>query len=101
MIFSNKNKPSNNLLYRLPEIRWKIPPVNKSFTLRPVSILGGGGGLSSPIEYKEGTTENWLPIRSMVRIIQSFTGGGVRDQINFILTQPKFSTLPSLVVNFL
>ena len=61
----------------------------------------GRGELSSPIEYKEGTTENWLPIRSIVRIIQSFTGGGVRDQINFILTQPKFSTLPSLVVNFL
>ena len=59
------------------------------------------GDLSSPIEYKEGTTENWLPIRSIVRIIQSFTGAGVRDQINFILTQPKFSTLPSLVVNFL
>ena len=46
MIFWKKNKPSNSLLYRQPEIRWRIPPVNKSFTLRPVSILalGGGGG---------------------------------------------------------
>ena len=82
MIFRNKNKPSNSLLYRQPEIRWRIPPVNKSFTLRPVSILalGGGGGkggewlqdlgdhkifrenggghLSSLTEYKEGTIEN-------------------------------------------
>ena len=43
MIFRNKNKPSNSLLYRQPEIRWRIPPVNKSFTLRPFSILGVGG----------------------------------------------------------
>ena len=41
--------------------------------------------LSSPIEYKEGTTENWPPIRSIIRIIQSFTGG----------------VKPPLVVNFL
>ena len=78
MTFRNKNKPSNSLLYRQPEIRWRIPPVNKSFTLRPVSILGGKGGgglvagfggsqdfqgewrgdLSSLTEYKEGTIEN-------------------------------------------
>ena len=79
MIFWNKNKPSNSLLYRQPEIRWRIPPVNKSFTLRPVSILAfwggggewlqdlgdhkifrenGGGDLSSLTEYKEGTIEN-------------------------------------------
>ena len=44
MIFWKKNKPSNSLLYRQPEIRWRIPPVNKSFTLRPVSILALGGG---------------------------------------------------------
>ena len=67
------------MLYCQPEIRWRIPPVNKSFTFRPVSILGGKGGgeglvagfggsqdfqgewrgdLSSPIKYKEGTIEN-------------------------------------------
>ena len=37
-------KPSNSLLYRQPEIRWRIPPVHKIFTLRPVSILVLGGG---------------------------------------------------------
>ena len=81
MIFWKKNKPSNSLLYRQPEIRWRIPPVNKSFTLRPVSILALGGGegggevvagfggsqdfqgewrgnLLSPIKYKEGTIES-------------------------------------------
>ena len=34
------------------------------------------GDLLSPIKYKEGTIENWLPIRSIVRIIQSFAEGG-------------------------
>ena len=38
----------------------------------------GGGNLSSPIEYKEGTLENWMPIRGIIRIIQSLgRGGGV------------------------
>ena len=58
----------------------------------------GGGNLSSPIEYKEGTLEIWMPIRGIIRIMQSFTrgggGGGGGDQTNFILTQPKFSSHP-------
>ena len=54
------------------------------------------GDLSSPIKYKEGTIEDWMPIRGITRIMQSFTGGGGGggDQINFILTQPKFSSHP-------
>ena len=35
----------------------------------------GRGDLSSPIEYKEGTIENWLPIRGIIRIIQSLRSG--------------------------
>ena len=33
------------------------------------------GDLSSPIEYKEGTIENWLPIRGIISIIQSLRRG--------------------------
>ena len=33
------------------------------------------GDLSSPIEYKEGTIENWLPIRGIISIIQSVRRG--------------------------
>ena len=50
------------------------------------------GELSSPIEYKEGTIENWLPIRGIISIIQSLRRGreGVGwggDEINFIVIQ--------------
>ena len=33
------------------------------------------GDLLSPIEYKEGTIENWLPIRGIIRIIPSLRSG--------------------------
>ena len=99
--------------------------MNDSYTLRPVSISrlkrGGGGvgevvagfwgsqdfqgewrgDLSSPIEYKEGTIENWLPIRGIISIIQSLRRGreGVGwggDEINFIVIQLEiFLNTPS------
>ena len=75
--------------------------------------MGGGGGLGgfggsydfqgepredqSPLkEYKWGTVEDWLPMKGIIRILQSLWGGGGGwgNQVRVILAQPIFSVFP-------
>ena len=63
--------------------------------------VNGGGDQSSVTEYKERTIEDWLPMRRIIRVLQSCSGG-IRDQANFITTPPKsfYPLLPcSVIIN--
>ena len=64
-------------------------------------VNGEGGDQSSVTEYKERTIEDWLPMRRIIRVLQSCSGG-IRDQANFITTPPKsfYPPLPcSVIIN--
>lgn len=63
--------------------------------------VNGGGDQSSVTEYKERTIEDWLPMRRIIRVLQSCSGG-IRDQANFITTPSKSFYLPlpcSVIIN--